>query len=781
MKYTLQNKLDLNMKYIFLIVACLLPTLVHSQSILDWKAQTSFRSIIGIEQDDDDKLWLSTNGGIAVYEDTVLVKSLTIIDGLSRLSGTSIEYDPNSNSIFVGYIDGIIDIIDVDNYQVTRVEDINRNTVFTSKQINKLLAYDELLYVGTDFGIVEYDISSLLVRNSYIKLGSFDSGTGINDIELIGNDMYVATEQGIAYSSLDGNYSESAWENYNESSGLEEESIQTLGFFNNNLVASSISKNYKFENNSWSANNLFTNNIILDYSFDESKSIALSERNIFIEEGLTVSSQFLSGKIATALSASLSNRVIIGTLNNGIGEVNDDNSNINFVIPKGPYQNFFQGMSFDNGILISSSSQKSSGNGNIDRAKGYYIYDGNTWTNINAYTSNEINTKRYQQAFTSLVTDQFYYFGSWGRGISRFNKETEEVEVFDETNTTIRGWSGAALDYPVMIGLEEDSNGDIWTVSRFAEVPLYRQSPGDDDWQPFSSSNAISGSDLYEGLFIDSFDLKWIPLQNRSANGTGLLIIDTNDPLEESDDVAVKLEAGASSGNLPDNKVKAIVQDKNDEVWIGTERGIAKFIFPELIVDGSVQERTAQWLINEDTTALSRFLLRDINVSSMAVNAANQKWIGSTNQGIWVLNEAGSKILKRFTAENSPLFSNNIISIAINDVTGEVYIATDVGLISYQDVPKKAVSEMKDLKVFPNPFNYKKNEQIFIEGLSDESSIKILGVDGTVVNTFDTKGGRFSWDGHDTNGQELGSGVYFIVAVDEEGSSKGVGKVIIVR
>ena len=114
-------------------------------------------------------------------------------------------------------------------------------------------------------------------------------------------------------------------------------------------------------------------------------------------------------------------------------------------------------------------------------------------------------------------------------------------------------------------------------------------------------------------------------------------------------------------------------------------------------------------------------------------------------------------------------------------MTGEVYIATDVGLISYQDVPKKAVSEMKDLKVFPNPFNYKKNEQIFIEGLSDESSIKILGVDGTVVNTFDTKGGRFSWDGHDTNGQELGSGVYFIVAVDEEGSSKGVGKVIIVR
>jgi flagellar hook assembly protein FlgD len=88
---------------------------------------------------------------------------------------------------------------------------------------------------------------------------------------------------------------------------------------------------------------------------------------------------------------------------------------------------------------------------------------------------------------------------------------------------------------------------------------------------------------------------------------------------------------------------------------------------------------------------------------------------------------------------------------------------------------------MEDLKVFPNPFNYEQNNQIFIEGLSEESTIKILGVDGTVVTKFDTIGGRVTWDARDSNGGELGSGVYFVVAVDSEGSSKGVGKIIIVR
>jgi hypothetical protein len=148
---------------------------------------------------------------------------------------------------------------------------------------------------------------------------------------------------------------------------------------------------------------------------------------------------------------------------------------------------------------------------------------------------------------------------------------------------------------------------------------------------------------------------------------------------------------------------------------------------------------------------------------------------------VYLLNAEGSKIIKRFTTDNSPLFSNSIKSIAVNDITGEVFIATDVGLISYQDVPKRAVNSMDELKVFPNPFNYSENNEILIEGLSTETTIKILGVDGTVIDIFSTSGGRVSWDVRDSYGNKLGSGVYFVVALDSEGSSKGVGKVVVVH
>ncbi|MBO6622998.1 MAG: hypothetical protein JJ892_12975 [Balneola sp.] len=771
------------MKYFIVFIFALFSQSAISQQILEWRSHTSFRNIIGIEEDSLSRIWAITEGGIAVYEDEILIKKLTPLDGLSRLNGTSILYDQTSAKVFVGYVDGIIDVIDINDFKIDRLEDINRSSVFTSKSINELIVIDESMLVGTDFGIVEYSTSNFLVRNTFLKLGDFDSGSKINDLLVVGDSLYVATNQGTAYTAVDGNYSTEDWKNYDENSGLGSSSILHLGYSDNVLYASSEDMNYKLESGSvnWTTNDEFTNNIIIGYAEIDNIFIALAERNIFkkIEGGFDA--RFLSENIGTSLIKTKNQTFAFGTLNGGLAIFNQLDLSYKLITGEGPYTNFFDGLNFDNGTLIASSSNKSSGNGNIDKAKGFYVLKDGNWTNFNSVLHSELSNLDFQQAFTSTVTNEYYYFGSWGRGVSRLNKETSEIKVFDETNSTLRGWPADDPNFPVITGIQTDNSDDVWLVSRYGGNPLYRQTPGDEDWQAFEENNAVSTSDLYEDLFIDSYDQKWISLHNAQSSGTGLLVLDTKDPENNDDDIGVKLQTGASNGNLPDNKVNALIEDKNGEVWIGTSRGIAKFIFPELIIEGSSQERAAQWLINEDTSAVSRFLLRDINVSAMAVNDANEKWIGSANQGLYLLNSEGSRIIKRFTTENSPLFSNNIKSIAVNDITGEVFIATEGGLISYQDIPKKPVTEMKELKVFPNPFNYDKNDQVIIEGLSDETKVKVLGVDGTVLNSFSTNGGRVSWNGRDSSGNKLGSGIYYVVAVDSEGSSKGVGKVVIVR
>ncbi|RNC79314.1 MAG: hypothetical protein ED557_14610 [Balneola sp.] len=767
-----------------ILLSLFFPVTIYAQDIGSWNIYTSTRTVTSVSADENANIWISSTGGVEHYNSGDKQRTLTTLDGLSRLDGQTAIYDTNTSKFFVGYVDGSIDVIDTDSYEITNIGDIERFPNFTEKGINDFALYENELYVATDFGIVVFDIVGEFVTNSFNSLGSLSRGISVADIEVKNDSIYCATAEGVAIGALDDELTVSTnWISYDESNGFVTDIVTAIGVQGSRIYASTGSENYLFESGSWNTNVQFGSRIISDYLFLDSFFIASSEQTIFYGIDLnSLNQETVETNVNSVFFEPTSDNIYFGTFDRGSGIFNISDEQTQFLTPDGPYQNFFSALNFDGEILIAASTNESARNSAIDNGKGYYIFENNEWVNVNSQNNTSLGALGYKQAFTSTITDEYYYFGAWGRGVARHAKNSGEVRVFDETNSTIRGWEDDDPLFPVISGLATDTNDDVWLVSRYGTNPLYYQSPGDDDWVAFPKVSGLNSQDEYVGLFIDSFNQKWITLQNSTVDGTGLLVIDTGNPSDASDDIGVKLISGESSGNLPDEQVNAIIQDKNEEVWIGTGRGIARFIFPQFITQTSnPSERNAQWLINEDTSAVSRFLLRDVNVSAMAVNGANEKWIGSTNQGIWVLNAEGSRIEKRFTAENSPLISNNIISIAVNDITGEVFIATDLGLVSYQDVSQGAFSSMKELKVFPNPFTYSRHDQIIIEGLVDDTLVRVLGVDGTVVASFNTSGGRVSWNGLDNSGNQLGTGVYFVVSTDNSGSEKGIGKVVIIK
>ena len=758
---------------------------LFSQSIGDWKTYTSFRTVIDGATVNND-IWTLTSGGIAIYTDSILVKTITPIDGLSRLDGTSIAYDNKNNQIFVGYIDGLIDVIDVDDFSIKTLSDIQRNVSYIAKKITDIEVVDDRVFVATGFGIVEYEASTLFVIDTYTKFGQLKKAIGVNDIFVSETSFVIATEEGIATTFIDGSYSETDWISYNSNNGFIDNSIRSVGSKGNLIYASSTTDNYVYDGALWSNTNVFGANAVVEFlGIDTDEIVALTSTTIiYIDSADNIVSTTLVNSSGLGLFKQSDNfdSIYFGTLYAGFGEFDKENSNVAYLDIEGPFTNRFQGITITDGILISGSTRVSSRTTQIDRTYGYYIYKEGVWQNYNYYITDVLKGVDIRQVFSTTITDKYYYFGTWGRGVIRHSIDDNEIHVFDETNSTLRGWASDNPNYPVITGIDTDNDGDVWLVSRFGSTPLYVQTPGDDDWKQFNPNSAVNSSDLYENLFIDSNNQKWIPLQNSSNAGTGLLVLDTGNKDDLTDDKGVKLNSEINSGNLPDNKIKAIVEDKNGEIWVGTERGIARFLFPDLIIEGGSSERKAQWLINEDTSAVSRYLLRDVSVTTMAVNDANEKWIGSDGQGLWLINAEGSKILKRFTTDNSPLFSNNIISIAIDDETGEVFISTDVGMISYLDAPKKGVVKMKDLKVYPNPFSYSKHSSIIIDGLAESTSINVIGVDGTVVNSLEAEGGRITWNGFDYNGNRLGTGVYYVVAIgNNDSTGKGIGKVIIVN
>ena len=775
--------------FIFLLFAILtVNESLRAQAPGSWIANTSFNNINSLAEADDGSVWAATTGGLMEFKDGEITSTLTTVDGMHRLDPGAVIFDPAGFRLFLGYADGMIDILNLENGSVRRLEDIFRAGNFSARAINQFRIRDNRLFVATDFGIVVYNLETLLVIDTFSKLGSFNRAININAITFVNNNIWAATQQGVATGALNSNLAiDSNWSNFDENNGFVSIPVRAIESLNGRIFASVSDRNFEFNGFEWTESTLFTGNPVLSYSINDESGLltGVQDQSVTVVDSdfnrsfVSVPSRRLVAAISLGSASSL--RIFAGSEIDGLVVFNSGDNNFEFFTPPGPSVNLLDGLQFDGNTFISGTSRFSDRNRVIDNTKGYFIRRDGEWNTFSINTNNILSQNGFDLVFTTAVTDSFYYFGSWGQGIARHNKETDEIRIFDNSNSTLEGWVLDDPGFPVISGLDKDFEGRVWAVSRFGSTPLYNQMPGEDDWNNFSPLNNIPNSDLYVGLFVDSRNWKWVTLQNNRRIGRGLAVIETGDPADPSEQRGIQLTSDFNNGNLPDEQVTAIIEDLNGEIWIGTERGIAKFIVPEFILDGGPNDIRAQWLINADTSAASPFLLRDIQVTAMAVNGANQKWIGTSNEGIFLLNEEGNTILNQFTTTNSPLLSNSIQSLAVNPETGELFISTDVGLIVFRDIATPAVVSMDKLKVFPNPFVYDRHDRIFIEGLSQETRVRILGANGELIQTIEANGGRIEWNGRDFRGNRVGSGVYIVLAIDEENRERGSGKVVIIR
>ncbi len=756
------------------------PTIAFSQ-LNQWSVYSSFSTINGIALSDTEQ-YIATSGGVFIVNSGIITDKFTTVDGLHRLDPISITYDELTNRVYLGYADGVIDVLDTQSLTINAITDINRTEGFVSKQIHVLKLVENQLFVGTDFGIIVIDNDDLLVRSSYLKIGSFERGIPVYDFVENGDTLYVATSAGIGMVDLRNNLLDPTnWENFilTQEGNTRVDKIAsvdslTLAISNNNL--------YTYTGKEWESFSVIGIQSPVDLISLASSIVALDNNDVSqINSNGTNEVIYTNPDVNLRTIEFADEQLFLGTLSNGMLEVNLSEASTITYLPDGPYLNFFSEIDVSHGSLLATATDEFPQSDPFNPLRGYYIYKEQRWENYNRNTHPILEEFSFSTAFAAHNGDKYYAIGSWGDGLVLHEKENDEIRVFDNSNTEFLGIT-ANNSFVVISGIDEDAKGNIWAISFLSDKPLNVYSSLKDEWNHFDSL-PINADELYFRLFIDSNDHLWVPLIDINNNGKGLLIIDPGtDAVSAVDDSYRKLTTGENSGNLPDDNVTAIAEDKEGEVWIGTTRGIARFIFPDFIVSSNnPSEYLAQWLINSDTAAASRFLLRDVNVASIAVNSANQKWIGSRNQGVWLLNEDGSAILKRFTRENSPLLSNNIQDITIDNSSGEVFFSTDLGLISYTDIAKEPVSEMVELKVYPNPFVYQKHSQITIENLSDQTKIRVLGADGSVFVELESRGGRTTWDGKTNDGRMLSSGVYFIIAIDDSSNEKGIGKVVIIR
>ena len=235
---------------------------------------------------------------------------------------------------------------------------------------------------------------------------------------------------------------------------------------------------------------------------------------------------------------------------------------------------------------------------------------------------------------------------------------------------------------------------------------------------------------------------------------------------------------GEGAGSLPSSFVNCLEIDYDGEVWIGTDKGPAVFYNPSSIFNETTFD--AQKILI-DTAGILQYLLENEAITDILVDGANKKWIATYGGGLFLMSEDATQTVLSFSSTNSPLFSDNITSLAINNESGELFIGTDKGVLGYRSTATSPAFNFQELEVFPNPVKPDYNGVIAVKGMMNNSEVKITNSNGILIKTVFSNGGQAIWDGRNSFNEPVNSGVYYFFATSEDGNSKAKSKVLIIR
>lgn len=268
-------------------------------------------------------------------------------------------------------------------------------------------------------------------------------------------------------------------------------------------------------------------------------------------------------------------------------------------------------------------------------------------------------------------------------------------------------------------------------------------------------------------MIIDKNGTKWF-----GANTNGLI------SFNESNNKFKKISIGSTEGNLPINDVRVIALDTRNQLWIGTTKGLRVLSNVSSFLTED-QMTTNPIIILEDN--LAQELFYEQFITDIVVDGANNKWVGTADSGVFQVSSNGQETKYHFTKDNSPLPSNTINDIAINSDTGEVFIATDKGMVSFKGTSTVANENLESVYVYPNPVRPEFQGNVKITGLLDKANVKITDIQGNLVHETTSEGGTIEWDTTAFGKHKVASGVYMIFVAAQDGIETKVKKVMIIR
>ncbi len=755
-------------KCIFILIFITTPLFAQVNT---WKGYFSYKNIIDITG--------TSNTIYAAAENSIFYKNISnnelitknTIDGLVGYDISAIYQSSTYQKTLIGYSNGyLVEINNLTNQVSKNIYILNYNNGVSNnkKRINHFYEYGNIVYISTDFGIVEYNLMNSTFGDTF-----FISPTGIEAevyaTAVIGNTIYACTKNhGIRRANVTSEF----LVNYQNWTVFDAGYWKKILNFNNNLIALNINNIVYRLNGSFiqlaNSSDIFTdikntNNYL---TLTTSTSVLVYDQDFILKRQINKSEiPNFTGNFKSALV--VGTQLMISTNNAGLIEVGLFANNFNLVVPSGPeYNKIFS-------ITVSPKGKLWAAYGDYDVNNNPYplddfgisIMNQNQWKYIKNNVLN--NYKSIVRVSLDPNNEDIAYISSYFNGLIKMVNEVPTM-FYNHTN---------GLDYiiqPTLPDLRDirvenvafDSNGGVW-VSNGLVSNMLRVLRPNGTWSVYNFSSEIGSDDNHNfRLSIDKNNTKWL-----GTIGAGVIIFNENgnkkQKLTEND-----------IDNLPTSSVPVIAIDKKNQAWIGTRAGlrIVKNV-DDFINQGSVVSTNI--VIEEN--GLGQELMYRQHITDIVVDGANNKWIATADAGVFLVSPNGQKTIHHFTLENSPLPSDTVYDIDINPTTGEVFFVTSRGMVSFGGLATATQETLENVYIFPNPVRPEYTGTVKITQLTDKANVKITDIEGNLVFEKTSDSGTIEWDTTAFGKYKVASGVYVVFLSSKDGTDTQVRKIMIVR
>lgn len=789
-------------KLIPLVMAVLMPLAVSAQlAVGGWTLHSAFNGVERIVETDTYAYCMSEGSLYSVDKDTYEVKSLNIGNYLNDSNIIGIFGNPDGKSIMVAYASGNLDRL-YDDGKIVNMPDIKDAIMSVpSRKINDVAFGKDNFYVATDFGLLTFDKKKNEVRETAYSANPVTNVFAMGNIMgvLCDKVLYFArqTDRITNFDKLKPSKNYASRNSFLDMKGVGENNLLLLHSADNgslyfmtvdidNLTvdnkhvssgsgsgyAKNVSKPVRFyKNGVYAVNNegiysydktgnftylpglKETDGNVLSY-YDNAKRVWIGS-----QAGMSYMDASNPDKMSVIQTVSAGS----GLTFNGIHDIYISRSGKIYV------QNIGEHITF--GITLPSPKKSKVNrieeNGKID-ISGIDV----KIENKNGYSHSVPDFLNFPyRIYEDPADNDAYYIGSFHEGVYRIKdgKSTHKhYETNSPLNTTSNAYSCAAMQ-PLV-----DKNGNLWVYKTNPEtegVPHIFALPAD------KRMNEASTQSDWKSFVIDGFGKDYRDASGMVCNysdyviflkgrySQGILFIDTKGTKSLNDDKLIFVNKYIDQDNkeVSFEHALCIAEDKKGRLWIGTSVGVFEITDPSKITSSTAIVNHLK-VPRNDGTNLADYLLDSQIVSKIAVDSSNRKWISTIGSGVYLVSENGDEILEHYTSDNSILPSNTVYAVGCDPNSNKVYFGTSAGLVEYNSTSAPGRDDYSEVYAYPNPVRPDFSGWITVAGLMENSLVKIADSAGNVVAQGRSDGSMFVWDGCNTDGERVKSGVYYVMA-----------------